>query len=717
MDFVAQLVTDNVLVLFFAYGLAFFVMGLAIALESPRSSGLPLAGSLNFLALFGMLLAFAEWTRMFLLIMMRELSINTIVMVHAVQILVLAIAGLCLLEFGVGLLLSTTPKHALLSWLTGVLFVCWAASAVSTRVVADSNARDFLVAADVLARYLFYIPGSLLAALALLSQRAFLQEMKLPQAARDCTLTAYTFIAFAVLGGVIVPPSSDFPPVLMDTAFFYAWTGVPVEFLRAISALFMAYFVIRILRVFQVESTRKLDEANHARFQAQQEALQIEREAQAQLRQRARELSALYEVSKALSATPDLHNLLDITIRKVVETFPGVSRAALYLYDEQRRTLVPAAHFGYGGPIEPVLAGDTVLNDVFRSGQVELLTPKDPNHPLAKSVPALCRSFFGGDATDFRWIVCAPVISRGTVVGSVLLMNLDNPVEFEKSDLRLLEAIADHIGVAVENARLVQGAGQAEALREADRLKSEFLSTVTHELRTPLASIKGFVTTLLQDDVEWDRSSQRDFLGTVNEQADRLSHLVDDLLDISRIEAGGLRLQCDWCNLRDIVNSALRRLGSLTDTHPLRVLCPPDLPSAWADSRRVEQVLANLLENAAKYSASGGEIAIEAGTEDGQLVVSVADHGVGIAPEHQDKVFGRFFRVPGESSQKTSGTGLGLAICRGIVEAHGGRMWVESQLGQGSRFSFTLLLSGRSEGGQHKSDESASFIDAKGGSR
>jgi PAS domain S-box-containing protein len=232
--------------------------------------------------------------------------------------------------------------------------------------------------------------------------------------------------------------------------------------------------------------------------------------------------------------------------------------------------------------------------------------------------------------------------------------------------------------------------------KEVERLKDEFISMVSHELRTPLHHIKGFATTLLQTDVEWDAATQRDFLESINREADRLANLVEKILHLSRLEADGLPMEKEWYPVNDLIDGALQRRHSLIADRPVHLRLAPDLPPLFVDGREIEVVLINLIENAVKYSDPGTPITLSAERRGDQVVFSVADQGVGIPAEHLKHVFERFYRVNG-GGRRVAGTGLGLAICKRIVEAHGGRIWVESTPGVGSRFSFSLPVSESSD--------------------
>lgn len=249
-------------------------------------------------------------------------------------------------------------------------------------------------------------------------------------------------------------------------------------------------------------------------------------------------------------------------------------------------------------------------------------------------------------------------------------------------------AIQDELGALLGSGLIVRDVTRE---READALKSQLLATVSHELRTPLASIKGFATTLLRQDVTWTEAEQRDFLRIIEDETDRLGEIIDNLLDMSQIEVGALRIAREPMQLRGLIRELVDAMRMRTEAHFFVVDLPNDLPRVLADPRRVRQVIRNLLDNAIKYSKAG-QISVACQVDKNFLTVSVSDQGEGISPQYLSKIFNRFFQVDGTSTRRKGGSGLGLSISRGIIEAHGGKMWVESVLGQGSVFKFTLPL-------------------------
>ncbi|MEZ4862519.1 MAG: ATP-binding protein [Caldilineaceae bacterium] len=246
--------------------------------------------------------------------------------------------------------------------------------------------------------------------------------------------------------------------------------------------------------------------------------------------------------------------------------------------------------------------------------------------------------------------------------------------------------------------------------KELERLKDEFVSMISHELRTPLHHIKGFATTLLQTDVTWDKATQRDFLESINNEADRLATLVEKILHLSRLEAGAAPLVREWCAMTDWVNGALARRRISAVRPRLQLHLPATLPTLFIDNRQLETVLINLIENAAKYSAAETPIVLQAEVAEQEVIFSVADQGRGIPQAHLKSIFARFYRVD-EQEHRIASTGLGLAICKRIVEAHGGRIWVESALGVGSCFYFTLpVYSNRNPEGEQGHEEVARVV-------
>ncbi|WIG60305.1 MAG: Two-component system sensor histidine kinase [Ktedonobacterales bacterium] len=226
--------------------------------------------------------------------------------------------------------------------------------------------------------------------------------------------------------------------------------------------------------------------------------------------------------------------------------------------------------------------------------------------------------------------------------------------------------------------------------RESEELRNTFVSVVSHELQTPIAIIKGYASTLAREDAHWDTATLRARLQAIEEESDRLNHLLGNMLYASRISAGGLTMERTDLDLAEVTRSVVRRFKARSPDRDINVRLPAQVPLVLADRERIEEVLLNLLDNAVKYSPKGQSIRVRGSVTADDVILSVADSGEGIPAREQERVFERFQRVDNSTARRTQGAGLGLYICRAIVEAHGGRIWVRSTLGRGSTFSFSL---------------------------
>jgi PAS domain S-box-containing protein len=225
--------------------------------------------------------------------------------------------------------------------------------------------------------------------------------------------------------------------------------------------------------------------------------------------------------------------------------------------------------------------------------------------------------------------------------------------------------------------------------REAEELKSTFISVISHELKTPVALIKGYVGTLLREDMSWDDSTSHEFLQIIEEEADHLADLIENLLDASRLQAGVLSINLAELALDDLARLIADRFRTQTNVHQFMIDFPPNYPVILGDIDRLTQVLSNLVSNAIKYSPNGGEIRIAGQVLANQVVVCVSDQGPGIAPDDIPHVFDRFYRAK-DASRTTKGTGLGLYLAKAVIEAHRGRIWVDPKPGDGARICFSL---------------------------
>jgi two-component system, OmpR family, sensor histidine kinase KdpD len=268
----------------------------------------------------------------------------------------------------------------------------------------------------------------------------------------------------------------------------------------------------------------------------------------------------------------------------------------------------------------------------------------------------------------------------------------DPPRVMTRAELLTIEALADQVAATLERTLLVEGHEQARLETESERLRTALLSSLSHDLRTPLASIEGAASSLLHAPENLPAEIRRELADTVLEESRRMSRLVANLLDMVRVETGGLTVKKIWQPLEEALGVALLRLEDRLRSHPVRTQLPHDLPLVPIDELLIEQVFINLLENAAKHTPAETPITISAWRDDGAVIVEVTDCGAGIPVGMEEAIFQKFYRAP--SADHSTGAGLGLTICRGIVAAHGGRIWVKPQDGGGAAFQFSLPLEG-----------------------
>jgi PAS domain S-box-containing protein len=262
--------------------------------------------------------------------------------------------------------------------------------------------------------------------------------------------------------------------------------------------------------------------------------------------------------------------------------------------------------------------------------------------------------------------------------------------ELERVNEALQQEIIERKKMGEEREELLHREQAARAAaEEANAFKLRFLAMISHELRTPLTSIKGFTSTLLTPDVEWNAEQIHEFIQIVDSEANNLVELVENLMDISRMQAAILRITPERVTVKDVLEIARSRIEAVTVHHELQINIPEDLPHIWADTKRIAQVLINLIENAAKYSPPGTKIVLSARRVDDTLQIDISDQGQGIPLDARSSIFEAFSQVDQRTTTQ-HGAGLGLAICKGLVEAHGGRIWVQERPGPGTTFSFIL---------------------------
>jgi signal transduction histidine kinase len=426
-----------------------------------------------------------------------------------------------------------------------------------------------------------------------------------------------------------------------------------------------------------------------------------------QTRAQDQRLSAVFEIAKILATEQDLEAMLQEFLSHLIGALEAAETGILQICDPVSGQPSVKSALGYDLDalrqirLDP---GEAMVGAVIQTGQTEL-------YPNPQAIAAARENLSPKNRELFRLAtagleqplsaVCIPLTAGQIRVGALLLENRGKPSSFVQEDIPFLKAVADLMALSIENARLRQELQTTRALEEANRLKAELISTLAHEMRTPLTSIKGYSTALLMEEATFSPETQQEFLQIIDEECTVLQDLIHDLLESSIIDAGLLKLEPQPVMLPRLAQGVVEDMARRTHKHHFVTdfeRGPHGFPIVDADPRRVEQVLRNLLDNAMKYSPDGGLIVVRGEVHQDQVVVSVADQGVGIAPEHLNRLFEKFFRVESGMGRHVVGSGLGLPIARTIVESHGGRIWAESRVGEGSTLYFTLPLGGPSLG-------------------
>lgn len=301
--------------------------------------------------------------------------------------------------------------------------------------------------------------------------------------------------------------------------------------------------------------------------------------------------------------------------------------------------------------------------------------------------------FQGGSLPEQANSFEIPLKTEREEFGMVRLFPRDEG-SFGESERAIAQAVVTQVALAMESVTLLERTREAQAEAETSRIRAALFSSVTHDLRTPLSSIKASATSMLEEGVSFDPSQRRDLLKTIAEESDRLNRLIGNLLDLSRLRAGALVPEKIPAPIEDVVEAVVARLRKVLDDRRVQVQIKDGIPPVPMDVLQIDQVLSNLLENAARHSSSDGEIEIKATRWHNSVEVEVADRGTGIPPEERDRVFEEFYR--GEADRE-GGAGLGLSIARAIVQAHGGEMWIHETPGGGATVGFRLPLGSVSE--------------------
>jgi signal transduction histidine kinase len=402
------------------------------------------------------------------------------------------------------------------------------------------------------------------------------------------------------------------------------------------------------------------------------------------------ELQALGEVGQAISSTLDLETVLTTIVSRAVQ-LSALDGGVVFEYDEGTEEFVQRAGTDPGGALAEARRTTRIRKGEGVLGRTAITL--EPIQVPDITVPAAYEGRLREILVEsgVRAILAVPMVREGRLIGC-LGVTRNRPGEFPAETIELLRTFATQSALAIQNARLFHEIeDKSRQLEAASRHKSEFLANMSHELRTPLNAIIGFSEVLAEKMFGDVNDKQAEYLQDILESGRHLLSLINDILDLSKIEAGRMELELAEFDLPQAIQNALTlvRERALRRGIALHHAIDDRVADIRADERKVKQVLLNLLSNAIKFTPEGGRIDVRAAPADGLIEVSVTDTGVGIAPEDQGAVFEEFRQV-GATDTRAEGTGLGLALSRKFIELHGGRIWVQSELGRGSTFSFTL---------------------------
>ena len=409
-----------------------------------------------------------------------------------------------------------------------------------------------------------------------------------------------------------------------------------------------------------------------------------------QVQRRVDELVFLEHVGRTVTSSLDLEQILATVMEKTALVLKAEACSILLLDKESKELVFRAAAGPRSDKVKGLRMplGQGIAGQVIQQGRPLLAhNVKDDPH-FYPDIDA---------STGFitRSVLAVPLEVKEKAIGVIEAMNKATG-NFGQTDVKLLSSIARWAAIAIENVQLMEQASETQILRELDRLRSELIANVSHELRTPLGLIKIFATSLQREETSFDREIRQRFLHGIEDETDKLEEIVDNLLDLGRLDSERLRLDKQPTDLGELAERVLQAMRAQFTGHRFVYDLPPTPLVARVDAQRVEQVLRNFLTNAIKYSPVGGAIAVQGYQDEGEVLISVSDEGIGIPSQEQEKIFERFYRVDNKVTRRVRGAGLGLSVCQGIIEAHEGRIWFESTPGAGSTF-YCLLPVGDQE--------------------
>ena len=644
---------------FFINGLAFFAMGLAISLEIRRASKLKLAETLWLLAVFAFLRSLANWAEMSLLLQGQATPTSNSLPLQTAKALLLPISTMFLLQFGVRTIIAARQRHLWLRWVPLALISFWLLAFIQTGYSSSRTSADWLLAADVWARYLLYLPGAALSGLAIRLHSRVFREMKLPHIARYCNGAAVAFWLKAIAAGLIVSPSPYLPAFFLNESSFTATVGAPVQVFRTITTLAIAHFVVCTLEAFEIERGRQVEAATQQSFQAQQEALEAQRQVRQEIEQWGkRSEDVVNTISMTIGQPIALEEMLDIALRKAME-LTGLEMGGVLLMDERAQELRIVAHHGLSQEfiqgVAGIKLGEGVTGGVAKSGKPIVVENISEDPRLAK---------IAVKEAGLRFHASFPLKSRGKVLG---VMNLGSKISHPVMPQAaiLLTAIGQQVGMAIENARLNEQLHSMATLEERER--------IGRELHDGLAQVLGYLH-LKSEAMEGLLSSG---------QAAEAQVLLHDIQKVAREAYGDVRESI--LGLRTTITPGVGFIPALTEyLHKFsqqsgicaRLVIGDDVEMKFAPVAEIQllRIIQEALTNVRKHSQAS-KAWVRFGADEQRAVITVEDDGRGFDP----------LRVGQDGREH-----FGLQTMRERAQGIGGTLHISTQPGQGVRVTVQL---------------------------
>ncbi len=410
------------------------------------------------------------------------------------------------------------------------------------------------------------------------------------------------------------------------------------------------------------------------------------------------EYQAIIEAARVLKQSLPLPSILESILKTVFSVITQAEFGVVMIWDQSAGLFRPWASYG----CDPVTikhvglrAGESITGKVYDEGVPILLNSRaELEHWMENIRPGNYSILSRAVGHEFitTCTIAAPISVTGQKFGVLILESFIRGHQFTPEDTPFVQAIADLMAFAIDYSRQVARADIIRQTREAEQLRSEMIATLSHELRMPLTTIKGYSTMLLMDEVQWNKSQIDEYLHLIDEECDNMQSMIRGILDSSLIDVNQLSIDSQPLHIENIARQVANEIQRETSNHRLIVDLSSNLPLVFGDQRWIKQVFRNILDNAVKYSPNGGLIVIHGEVRKEDVVISIADQGIGISPEDLIPIFEKYYRVRNNHTRTIPGTGLGLPIARAIVEVHGGRIWADSKLGQGTTVYFSLPI-------------------------